>query len=366
MLIHRIDLEMKRLLYITNIEVPYRVRFFNDLEKYCELTVLYERKKSSNRDIRWANSEKNNYTVIYLDGLNIGTEYSFSFGILKHIFGGYDVIIIGCYNSPVQMFASLVMRICRIPFIISTDGEIFLNSKGLKRIVKQFFLAGACKYFTAGEKAAESLGKVVGREKVEVYYFSSLYSNELKNHAERALGTKRDNIVLVVGQYYDYKGMDIAYKVAKRTPNIQYRFVGMGKRTEMFIEEQGGLADNVEIIPFLSKKELEKEYEKCAMLMLPSRQECWGLVVNEAAAYGMPIVSTWGSGAAIEFLADSYPQYLAKAGDSKDLYQCILRLKSENKEVYSEYLIEKSRNYNIEKSIEVYCQILGLVGKQED
>lgn len=357
---------MKRLLYITNIEVPYRTRFFNDLEKYCELTVLYERKKSSNRDSRWTNSEKSNYTVVYLDGLNIGTEYSFSFRILKYIFGKYDVIILGCYNSPVQMLVSLVMRICRIPFIISTDGEIFLDSRGLKRMAKKFFLLGAWKYFTAGEKAAQSLGKVVGQEKVEVYYFSSLYSNELKIHAERALSTKRNKVVLVVGQYYDYKGMDIAYKVAKRTPNIRYRFVGMGERTEMFMEEQGGLEDNVEIIPFLSKEELEKEYEKCAMLVLPSRQECWGLVVNEAASYGTPIISTWGSGAAIEFLADSYPQYLAKAGDSEELYQCILKLGSESSENYSEYLIEKGRNYNIEKSIKVYCETLSLMGKQEN
>jgi len=50
-------------------------------------------------------------------------------------------------------------------------------------------------------------------------------------------------------------------------------------------------------------KELEEEYKTCAMLVLPTRQECWGLVINEAASFGMPIVSTWGSGAAVEFLS---------------------------------------------------------------
>ena len=36
----------KKILYISNIEVPYRVSFFNEFAKHCDLTVLYERKKS--------------------------------------------------------------------------------------------------------------------------------------------------------------------------------------------------------------------------------------------------------------------------------------------------------------------------------
>ena len=54
---------MKRVLYLTNIEVPYRVRFFNELEKHCDLTVMYERRKSANRDNKWASGEAKNYRV---------------------------------------------------------------------------------------------------------------------------------------------------------------------------------------------------------------------------------------------------------------------------------------------------------------
>ena len=35
--------ERKKVLYISNIQVPYRVRFFNLLAEKCDLTVLYER-----------------------------------------------------------------------------------------------------------------------------------------------------------------------------------------------------------------------------------------------------------------------------------------------------------------------------------
>ena len=39
-----------RILYITNIHNPYRDEFFEQLGKRCDLTVLFERQGSANRD----------------------------------------------------------------------------------------------------------------------------------------------------------------------------------------------------------------------------------------------------------------------------------------------------------------------------
>lgn len=52
---------MKKVLYLTNIEVPYRVRFFNELARFCDLTVVYERRFSDGRDRTWMESECKNY-----------------------------------------------------------------------------------------------------------------------------------------------------------------------------------------------------------------------------------------------------------------------------------------------------------------
>lgn len=111
---------------------------------------------------------------------------------------------------------------------------------------------------------------------------------------------------------------------------------------------------NVEIIPFLQPEELYKCYQECSFFVLPSIQECWGLVVNEAASFGTPIISTWGSGAAVEFLADKYPQYLAKPGDPqslRDAINCYLNSSDFEKAEYSKYLIDKSKSYSIEESV---------------
>lgn len=352
---------MKKVLYLTNIESPYRVRFFNELAKHCDLTVLYEREKSSNRNEEWAKSEKSHYRKKYLNGINIKNESTFTFKILRELFRCYDHIIVGCYNSPVQMMAILVMRLLRIPYILNLDGEPFLNGNSIKAKLKRFFVRGADTYLVAGEKSAESLRTVVGDRRVIPYYFSSLSDEELATNAERANENRKDTI-LVVGQYFDYKGMDVALEAARLDESLRYKFVGMGNRTELFLQDFAGeIPPNVEIIPFLQKADLEREYQYCRLLVLPSRQECWGLVINEAASFGTPIVSTWGSGAAVEFLADEYPEFLAQSGDTIGLLRCIRNCMGKKTiEDYQRYLLKKTKKYSIENIVKIHiCLIDG-------
>lgn len=350
---------MKRVLYITNVMVPYRVRFFNQLAHHCDLTVLYERKFSVVRNAAWAESEATAYRIRSLNGISVGKEQSFSLGILKYILADYDEIIIGCYNSPVQVFAIMVARLLKIRYIINLDGETFLDGNNLKQRLKRFVLKGAACYLTGGEKSAQSL-KAHGFKPVYPYYFSSLSESEIVSNAQAPI--HRGNNVLVVGQYLPCKGLDIIVSAAKIDASIQYKIVGTAGRTEKFISDFA-IDDlpNVRVIPFMDKESLNEEYRRCRMFVLPSRQECWGLVINEAASFGTPIVSTWGSGAAVEFLADNYPQRLVQPGDAEALLAAIQRLMNDyNIEEYSRYLINKTAKYSIENSVEKHLMALNI------
>ena len=203
---------MKKVLYLSNIEVPYRVHFFNEQAKHCDLTVLYEREQSSSRNAAWAKSETINHKIKYLKGVNIAHESTFSLGILREILAPYDVIIVGCYNSPVQMLAILAMRLLRIPYCINLDGEPFLGS-GIKGRLKRFFLLGADKNLTAGERAAKSLEQIADKENIIPYPFSSLSEQQIREH--QAAQCERNDTILVVGQYLHCKGLDIALEAAR-------------------------------------------------------------------------------------------------------------------------------------------------------
>ena len=94
------------------------------------------------------------------------------------------------------------------------------------------------------------------------------------------------------------------------------------------------------------------------MLLLPTRYECWGLVINEAASFGCPIVSTTGSGAAEEFLDGKFSKYLVNSNDALELYEKIQMLINDEKEIeeYKNFLIEKSSNYYIERNVNVVVE----------
>lgn len=348
---------MRKVLYITNIEVPYRVKFFNRLSKGVDLTVLYERDGSSNRNSEWAKSVNASFSKAFLGGYKISNENSFSFGILKYLKGDYDDIIVSCFNSPVQIFGMLYLRLFRKKYILSFDGEQFIGNDGLKDKIKKFIISGADKYLVAGETAAENIKKLVGNKKVYSYNFSSYTTEELEENKKNPTTRRKD--VLVVGQYFDYKGLDIAVKIARSDPSIKFKFVGMGSRTEQFVSEQLNASDtNIEVVRFLQKEALNKEYREAGVLLLPSRKECWGLVINEAASFGMPIVATNGSGAAKEFLRGKYSRYIFDSDDTKGMHDAISELLSQDNKEYSNYLIETSSKYNVENMVDAHLRVL--------
>lgn len=346
------DDTLKRILYVSNIEVPYRTEYFNQLSKKIDLTVLYERKKSSNRDKKWSNSIDSIYEKKYLKGIKIKNENVLDIRILKYVLSKkYDEVIIGCFNSPTQIFAIIIMKLFRRKYILNLDGDYFLEGNGLKQKIKRFLIRGAKKYFVAGENTKKKLSKFILKEKIYSYRFSSLTKNELQEN-ENNKNQNINNSILVVGQFFDYKGLDIALEVAKSHTNRKFKFIGSGTRSELLKKEiEGRNLKNVELIPFLEKKMLFEEYKNCLCLLLTSRKECWGLVVNEAASFGCPIISTKNSGAAMEFLNDKYKEYLVENNDVNRYVHLINALENKDLEKYKLYLLKKSLDYNIENTV---------------
>ncbi len=66
-----------KILFITNIPSPYRIEFFKELGKLCELTVLFEKGASDERDTSWKNYSFDGFNGIILKGKKHSTDMSF-------------------------------------------------------------------------------------------------------------------------------------------------------------------------------------------------------------------------------------------------------------------------------------------------
>ena len=102
---------MLKILWLTNIPSPYRVDFFNELGKYCKLTVLFERTASSERDESWKQFKTDNFQAIFLKGKNMGVAEAFCPSVTKYLKKGeYDYVVITNFSSLTGIMAIHFMK----------------------------------------------------------------------------------------------------------------------------------------------------------------------------------------------------------------------------------------------------------------
>jgi hypothetical protein len=95
-----------KILWLTNIPSPYRVDFFNELGKYCQLTVLFERRASAERDESWKKFNAENFESIFLKGKNIGVAEAFCPSVKQYLKKDvYDHIVVTNFSDLTGMYS---------------------------------------------------------------------------------------------------------------------------------------------------------------------------------------------------------------------------------------------------------------------
>ncbi len=89
-------------------------------------------------------------------------------------------------------------------------------------------------------------------------------------------------------------------------------FVGDGEERER-LEARTRNQNDVHILGFRNQSELPRIYGTCDLFVLPSENEPWGLVVNEAMAAGLPVIASDEVGAAAD---------LVREGENGSIYPC--------------------------------------------
>ena len=88
----------------------------------------------------------------------------------------------------------------------------------------------------------------------------------------------------------------------------------------------------------MTKQDLFKFYKAADFFVLPTREDVWGLVINEAMACGLPVITTDRCGAGLELIQNSKNGYIVKTDDENELADCL------NKMMHSENLKEMGNN----------------------
>ncbi len=358
-----------RLLFITNIPSPYRVDFFNELGKHCDLTVIFETGFSDERDSSWKSNRFESFRAVVLNGKKVATDRAFSPAVLKHLKKkGFDKIIVSNIASPTGILAVLYMRLLRISYWVEGDGALSKTaSNKLKAFIKRFIISNAQGCFSTSKLHDEYyLDNGAEQGRIFRYPFTSVFEKEVlekplsfkeKAEIKNKLSISEKYAVLAVGQFIPRKGFDILVEAAKGFDDIGFYIVG-GTPPEEYINLANG-RNNIHFLGFMQKEQLSDYYLAADLFVLPTREDIWGLVINEAMAKGLPIITTDKCGAGVELVNDSNGRLIP--ADSAEALENAIRdiLGSEDGLMQmSTASVERIRAYTIEQMAIEHINVL--------
>lgn len=166
-----------------------------------------------------------------------------------------------------------------------------------------------------------------------------------------------EKIILSVGQFIFRKGYDILLQASKDLDKSIGIYIVGGEPTDEYksLREELGL-QNVHFIGFQSQEGLKDYYRAADIFVLPTREDIWGLVINEAMSYGLPIITTYSCIAGTELVVDNQNGYLVPAEDKIELAKKIgniIKDESLLKKMSDESLKTISK-YTIENMAEIH------------
>lgn len=370
-----------KVLFTTNIPSPYRIDFFNELSRYCDLTVAIERKKADDRKEEWTKFKNIQFNIIEMNGINVGKDTAFCPQIIKIVKNNdFDIIVVGGYSTPTGMLLIQYLRRHKISFILNCDGGMKKDiERKLIYRMKKYFISSATYWLSSGKTTNEYL-EHYGANKINIYNYNftsirdddiaiSTLNDDEKHILRNKLGIKNKHIILTVGRYIYCKGFDLLIRAAKYVKeNVEIVIIG-DKPSKEYIDliEELNL-NNIKFVDFMNKKDLEQYYKVADIFVLPTREDIWGLVVNEAMAKGLPIITTNKCGAGLELIKDEENGYIVPVEDYKAIAEKINLIiedeKLKEKMIFNN--IDKIKAYTIENMARQHYNIFQEIIEKEN
>lgn len=362
--------------FITNLRAPYRTLQLNEFSKIKDISITsyYCYDKKTNR--KWETGDEIRFDEVDLKGYKIFKKYGYiNKGILS-VVKKNDLIILGGYEQPTYILISILCRILKKPYILVHDGistdRLECKENLIKKIIKNIVISGA-KYIMGNGTVSKRYFSEVFKYPIEKIYnqyltvdgdkINSLYLDRKKyrNEYREKFGIdKNEKVLIYSGRLIDIKNVEAVIKaISKLNKNdLTFLITGGGELEEELKILSNKLGVKTIITGFISdQEELFKHYFAGDCLILPSINEPWGLVVNEAMFTGMPVIVSEICGCSFDLCKIDYNGKIINPNNIEDismkieevLYSSdISKLRTASRNIIEEWTFKSSRS-NFEK-----------------
>ena len=373
-----------KVIMITNIISPYRIPLFNAIFKDAnfdfKVVALAEREK--NREWQILKEKiKFDYQVLigwhwFIWGEKREVAIHLNRGVFKMLFeNNPDIVITSGYDSLAYWQAFLYCKIFKKKFVVWNGSNLLTtySKSGIRGKLKHIIIKAANGYIAYGIKAKEYLeyfGAIpehiyISRNTVDMSYFRDKvfqYRNSINFKKERQRYPKY--LLLYVGRLTKGKGVIQILKVLNNLANSEVGFIIIGSGPEKKKLETcctQNKIQNVVFEGFHQQDKLPMYYALADIFIFPSFYDIWGLVVNEALASGLYVLSSKYAGVSYDLIKDGWNGEIFNPYSINEIIELIKRTKEniKNIKMQREDISQNAcREFSIEKSANEFIKAI--------
>jgi glycosyltransferase involved in cell wall biosynthesis len=265
------------------------------------------------------------------------------FRLIKEIyFGDFDLLV--CSTN--RRICWTIAKIKRKKIIMWTEFWLWNNNSFFQRLANRstfYVFINSDAIIATGSKAFQSQ-RLLGVDESKIFVYpqcSKDYTSIVPEKMELDAELKDKKIILYCGRLTKVKGLNILIEAIHKL-NL------MMEDTHLVILGRGPLEDecrqmavnlDVKNISFMGHVEVPIKaffYKKCNVFVAPSLfynggYEPWGLVVNEAMAFGKPVIGTTAVGSAFDLIVNGKNGFMVEEGNPDELCEALYNILSNDK-----------------------------------
>jgi glycosyltransferase involved in cell wall biosynthesis len=340
------------------------------------------------KKIEWDVSLLDGYNYEFLPTLTDPKQLSFikpvNFGLFKKLKeGNFDILWTHGYGRFLYWEAFVFAKILGIKTLVrdeawekSTNRSSFNKAykkiwfRLLNRLVDGFLYIGQKnkEYYLSNRISPKKL--YLSPYTVDNEFFQSKTKSASPDKLRKELGLEENRPILLYASKLTARKRVIdlykAFKSILKHKNLPRPYLIIVGDGEMMHDlsmrvKQDNLKTNVRLLGFKNQSDLPNYYSLCDAFILPSYNEAWGLVINEAMNSGKAIIASDQVGSAFNLIENNKNGFIFEAGNIKELSNSIIEtIKSPQKcKKMGEESLERIKNWNFSKNLEALKNFIG-------
>lgn len=350
-----------KIVVVASHPIQYQVPFYKVLaqEKEIELTVLFcsdcgleaYYDKDFEQEIKWDIPLLEGYNHKFFKNWSLKPNPSTFWGLINPDVISYlrknkfDAVLLHGWNSFTNWLVFFWAPLNGLSVLLRSETNLLPIISPFKRFLKHVILSSLFKNvsgFLAIGKYNEDFYKDYGVKQEKIYFVPYAVNNDFfLSKAEELIPKKQKlkekyevskdlPVILFSGKLTEVKKpFDLlkAYAKLQDEKKSNLIFLGEGplkKELEKFTFDKN--LENVKFVGFKNQTEISEFYAMADVLVLPSEYEPWGLVVNEAMCFSLPIIVSDKVGAGGNLVKDKVNGYIYPSGNTLALKEALRRV----------------------------------------